>query len=320
MICIFATILLTIASLQLTAQEGEFNYYYPQNQLFKQLGVKELDIVTTYDSLNKHVQTMLFDNLGRLTSVKNDHDTRIKNFTYKQANDTLIKISYYAATENFAADTFMLELFVYNKNGLIMNYYNFNDSAYKEYRYGSNCVNGNTLSNLSATFYNEAFYYNDKGQCIYKHYSINKWTEVPFKVTKKLPFETLVFKQTYEYHYDKAGNMTTKTGISGDEIFGDVDSFFYKTNEIARKTTHLNKYYFSRRNFIETNYTTSIENGLKVVTIEEAASYKYLNNPLDKIEPTFKKHKYFYNERGLLIRIEVIWEDMMIINEYSYHL
>lgn len=311
-------IIILFSSQLILAQNADFEAYYPQNQLYKKIGVKEIVETSNYNPLNKEPHVTTYDTLGRITSEKSSISNKTTYFVYEQHNDTIIKISYRAPNEISRADTFKIELFIYNTNGAITNYYNFNNERYIDYLYSTNCTDNIHLSNLSSTFYNENFVYNEKGQCIYKHYSINNWVDVPFKISTELPYSTLGFKATYAYTYDKNGNMLTKTGIAGDEIIGDVDSFFYKNNQLIRKTTHLKKYFYGRRNFIETNYTTSTENGLKVISLEESSSFRNNNTPLDKVEPILKKHKLYYNKQGLLVKVEGILDRDIVKEEYEY--
>ncbi|MBK8344356.1 MAG: hypothetical protein IPL12_14195 [Bacteroidetes bacterium] len=165
------TLLNLIIPLLLSAQDGEFDAYYPENQLYSKLGVKELSKTTIYNSNTKYFETTTFDKLCRITSTKSGNDTQTTFFVYEKRNDTLIKISYREANEKEPVDTFKIELFIYNKNGAITNYYNFNNQNYVNYASGANCTDGFLLAHLSSTFYNENFVYNEKGKCIYKHYS-----------------------------------------------------------------------------------------------------------------------------------------------------
>lgn len=314
----FITLLYMIIPILLSAHDGEFDAYYPENQLYSKLGVKEMNKTTTYGSNTKYFDTITFDKLGRITSTKTGNDTQTTYFVYEKRNDTLIKISYRGSTDKAHVDTFKIELFIYNKNGAITNYYHFSDMRHIEYKTGTNCLNGYELSNLSSTFYNENFIYNEKGKCIYKHYSINKWVDVPFKVTTSLPYETLLFTNTYEYHYNNSGDIITKTAIAGEDIAGIVDTFFYQNKQLFLKHTHKKTALMSNINFIITTYTKTIEQNLSVTTIEEVATNSNLNFYPHKIEPITTKYRYFYNPQGLLVRVEKSGKEANYVEEYEY--
>jgi len=230
----------------------------------------------------------------------------------------LIKISYRGANENAPVDTFNIELFIYNKNSAITNYYNFNNQDYINYASGTNCTDGFLLAHLSSTFYNENFVYNEKGKCIYKHYSINKWVDVPFKVTTSLPYETLLFTNTYEYQYNNSGDIITKTAIAGEDIAGIVDTFFYQNKQLFLKHTHKKTAPMSNINFIISTYTKTIEQNLSVTIIEEVATNSNLNFYPHKIEPITTKYRYFYNPQGLLFRVEKSGKEANYVEEYEY--
>lgn len=314
----FIPLLTLLIPLLLSAQDGEFDAYYPENQLYSKLGVKELSKTTIYKSNTKYFDTITFDKLGRITSTKSGNDTQTTYFVYEKRNDTLIKISYRGSTDKDPVDTFKIELFIYNKNGTITNYYNFNNQDYVNYASGTNCTDGFLLAHLSSTFYNENFVYNEKGKCIYVHYSKNSWVEVPFKVTTPLPYETLEFNYTYKFQYNDNGNLFTKTGIAGEYAIGKVDTFFYQNKQLILKHTHKKTAPLSNINFIITTYTKTIEQNLSVITIEEVATNSNLNFYPYKIEPITTKYRYFYNAQGLLVRVEKSGKESNYVEDYEY--
>lgn len=314
----FIPLLTLLIPLLLSAQDGEFDAYYPENKLYRELGVKEIRRATHYGTPDTSIYVTTFDSLGRITSEKTGNSHRTTYFVYEQHSDTLIRIGYFSSNEKNDADTFRIELFIYNEKGVITDYFHFSNMHHIEYQVGSNCTNGHELSHLKSTFYNENFYYNEQGECIYKHHSINKWIDIPFQVTTKLPNETLVFNNTYEYQYNKKGNMITKTAIAGDEILGFVDSFFYENNKFVKQAKYIKKHPLSNKDLIETTYTNTIENGLHVTTLVEVASNRYMDKSQDNTDVRIVIYKYYYNTNGLLVRSEIIQGKSILVREFEY--
>jgi hypothetical protein len=288
------------------SQPTDTDRYYPENPLYRKLGVKS--ILDTSASPSGHHYTEEFDSLGRRTAWYYVEDSVRTYFKYEKKADTLIRLHFYTVKER-EKPVYQFEKFHYNAKGKIEFY--------------ASCGKNYGTDSATSECEMRKFYYGEKGQLLAElDYSETNY-QIPFSVNIS-PVDTLMkLVNVSHYFYDKATKVIAKKQVIGPRENRAIDSFFYDKSNRLIKTTSFQKQgfvgdipYADLRSFELIRYR---EHKTEITSFDTYLNWEHTKPDTSEVETS----EYIYEPNGLL----KIWfhqsgsrtKSMLTYNVYEFY-